>query len=155
MQTNSADADPRSRAAFRLAMLIKQLQSYTQWSMEGDLSQTDVTPQQMIIIKLIAHYNGQTLSQLCREMNLSKGTVSGIVHRLQEKGLVKKETLPADRRSASIVFTEQGWKFAFAIRAEMTDAFNHIFEQFSDEELQFYLKTLAEMAAKMEGTHHE
>ena len=76
--------------SFEIAMLIKEIYANTMGIVSENLKESGFTNQQIMVIKLIAHNGQVTISQLCDEMFLAKGTVSGIVKRLEEAGYVKK-----------------------------------------------------------------
>ncbi|MCI6275684.1 MAG: MarR family transcriptional regulator [Clostridium sp.] len=139
----------KQKCSYELAMLIKEVYLISMNSMEEQISKFGITPQQLIMIKLIAHNKGMQHSELCREMNLSKGTVSGIIKRLMEKGMVEKKPMNSDRRNSIIVFTDKGREFAYSIRHEMNDTFKNIFRTSSDEDIERYIDTLKEMIYKM------
>lgn len=74
---------------FRIAMLLKELYSKTMYTVEENFKENGLTHQQIIVIKLIAHNQELTISQLCDEMSLAKGTVSGIISRLEQIGYIE------------------------------------------------------------------
>ena len=139
----------KEKNTYILAMLIREVYSLSMYSMDEDISSYGITPQQMIVIKLIAHHGGMQNSELCKEMNLSKGTVSGIIKRLEKKGLVKRKEMEQDRRNEKIVFTEKGLEFANLIRYEMQKTFDNIFKNSSQEDIQRYIQVLREMIEKI------
>ena len=51
---------------------------------------------------------GLTMGELSRKMLVSNGNVTGIVERLQKEGLVKRWSLPTDRRIYSVGLTPKG-----------------------------------------------
>ncbi len=75
---------------FEIAMLIKEVYASTMGIVSNSLKDSGFTHQQIMVIKLIAHNGQVNISQLCDEMSLAKGTVSGIVTRLESAGYVKK-----------------------------------------------------------------
>mgnify|MGYP003766550379 CR=1 FL=1 len=141
----------KEKNTYILAMLIREVYSLSMYSMDEDISSYGITPQQMIVIKLIAHHGRMQNSELCKEMNLSKGTVSGIIKRLEKKGLVKREEMEQDRRSEKIVFTEKGLGFANSIRCQMQETFDNIFKNSSQDDIQRYIQVLREMIEKIKG----
>ena len=141
----------KEKNTYILAMLIREVYSLSMYSMDEDISSYGITPQQMIVIKLIAHHGGMQNSELCKEMNLSKGTVSGIIKRLEKKGLVKRKEMEQDRRNEKIVFTEKGLEFANLIRYEMQKTFDNIFKNSSQDDIQRYIQVLREMIEKIKG----
>ena len=130
-------------------MLIREVYLLSMSSMDKHLSEYGITPQQLIMIKLIAHNKGMQHSELCEAMNLSKGTVSGIIKRLTERGLVEKQPIESDKRNSIIVFTDKGKDFAYSIRHEMNDTFENIFKTSSEDDIIRYRDTLREMLKKI------
>lgn len=140
-----------NKCSYELAMLIREVYLLSMSSMDKDLSEYGITPQQLIMIKLIAHNKGMQHSELCEAMNLSKGTVSGIIKRLTERGLVEKQPIESDKRNSIIVFTHKGKDFAYSIRHEMNDTFENIFKTSSEDDIRRYRDTLREMLNKISG----
>jgi DNA-binding MarR family transcriptional regulator len=66
---------------------------------------------QTLVEELRASNTGLSLSELSRRMGLAHSTVSGIVTRLEGRGLVQRVTQADDRRFVSIQLTEavQDW----------------------------------------------
>ncbi len=70
--------------SFEIAMLIKEIYSKITNTISKSLKDSGLTYQQIMIIKIIAHKKTVTISDLCYELSLAKGTVSGIVTRLKK-----------------------------------------------------------------------
>ncbi|MEZ5759418.1 MAG: MarR family transcriptional regulator [Emcibacteraceae bacterium] len=49
-----------------------------------------------------------TMSNLSRTLNVSNANMTGMTARLQASGLLKKKSLPTDRRIYSVALTEEG-----------------------------------------------
>ncbi|MDH6128899.1 MarR family transcriptional regulator [Kitasatospora sp. GP82] len=68
--------------------------------------------------------------------------VTGIVDRLQARGLVRREVDPADRRIKNVMLTEEGEETVRLIRAELMSNLTTL-EQLSDEERQGFQNLLS------------
>lgn len=137
--------------AFQVAMLIKEIHSSLMRDLDCSLLDSGLTPQQIMVIKLIAHKGKITISELCDEMSLSKGTVSGIVSRLEAAGHVRKFKEVRDKRATYVAFSEQGEAFAREYRDLMNDSFKSVFRNFSREELLSAKKELLALKEKLKG----
>lgn len=73
---------------------------------EADIEQGGLTAPQVAALTELAAADGLSLKELSRRLALSHSTVSGIVDRLERRGLVHRRPDPADRRSTSIVLAE-------------------------------------------------
>jgi len=67
-----------------------------------------LTPSQFDVIVTLGDTGGMTCSDLSAATLVTKGTLTGVVDRLVEKGLIRRETIPGDRRAIRICLTERG-----------------------------------------------
>ncbi|MGL6107855.1 MarR family winged helix-turn-helix transcriptional regulator [Romboutsia sp.] len=134
---------------FRIAMLLKELYSKTMYSIEDSFKENGLTHQQIIVIKLIAHNKELTISDLCEQMSLAKGTVSGIVTRLEQNDFVEKFKKEDDKRNTYLRFTKKGMAFTFNFREKIQHSFDGIFENCTDEELNDLVSSLRNILSKI------
>lgn len=64
----------------------------------GDQRRSGLTGPQVSAIRALLGFGSSTVTELARRLNLSHSTTSGIVDRLQARGLVTREPDPRDRR---------------------------------------------------------
>ncbi len=136
---------------FEIAMLIKEVYASTMGIISNSLKDSGFTHQQIMVIKLIAHNGQVNISQLCDEMSLAKGTVSGIVTRLESAGYVKKIKNENDKRNTYVIFSDKGLKFAKEFREEINKSFDKIFSNFTDEEIMELRNNLIKVRNKIKG----
>lgn len=136
---------------FEIAMLIKEVYASTMGIVSNSLKDSGFTHQQIMVIKLIAHNGQVNISQLCYEMSLAKGTVSGIVTRLESAGYVKKIKNENDKRNTYVTFSDKGLKFAKEFREEINKSFDKIFSNFTDEEIMELRNNLIKVRNKIKG----
>jgi MarR family transcriptional regulator, organic hydroperoxide resistance regulator len=130
--------------AFEIAMLIKEIYSDVMRKVGSGLLESGLTHQQIMIIKLIAHNQNKeiNMTDICREMALTKGTVSGIVKRLELAGYVEKIKHIDDKRNTYVVFSERGRTFSREFRETINNSFQSVFMSFTAEELDETKKNL-------------
>ncbi|BBK75828.1 MULTISPECIES: MarR family winged helix-turn-helix transcriptional regulator [Clostridium] len=122
--------------SFEISMLIKEIYSDTMAVVSKSLKGSGLTNQQIMVIKLIAHNKKVNISQLCNEMSLAKGTVSGIVSRMEKAGYVKKVKDEHDNRNTYVTFSDKGIEFAKEFRKEINSSFDKVFENFTYDEIK-------------------
>lgn len=135
--------------SFEIAMLIKEIYSNTMGIVSESLKDSGLTHQQIMIIKLIAHNGQVTVSKLCDEMSLAKGTVSGIVSRMESMGYVQKIKNDDDKRNTYITFSDKGEVFAKEFRKTINESFDKIFENFTEEEILEVRENLTNLRNKI------
>jgi DNA-binding MarR family transcriptional regulator len=135
--------------SFRIAMLLKEIYSKAMYSIEDNFKENGLTHQQVIIVKLIAHNQEMTISDLCHEMSLAKGTVSGIVTRLEQNGFIEKFKKENDKRNTYLRFTNKGKEFATTFRFKIQRSFDNIFENCTEEDLSQLVSNLRNILSKI------
>jgi DNA-binding MarR family transcriptional regulator len=71
----------------------------------GDQARSGLTGPQISLIRSLVVEGSATVTELARRLSLSHSTTSGIVDRLQARGLVTRETDPDDRRYTRVQVT--------------------------------------------------
>ena len=137
--------------SFEIAMLIKEIYASTIEIVNQNLKGSSLTHQQTMVIKLIAHKGKVTISELCQEMSLAKGTISGIVSRLESADYVKKVKYDNDKRNTYVEFSNKGYEYAKNFRNEINKSFDKVFENFTNEEVKKTKKDLIELRNKLKG----
>lgn len=137
--------------SFEIAMLIKEIYASTIEIVNSNLKESELTHQQTMVIKLIAHKERVTISELCKEMSLAKGTVSGIVSRLESADYVKKIKIDEDKRNTYVEFSDKGFEYAKKFRCEINKSFDKIFENFTEEEVKETKESLIKLRNKLKG----
>ena len=75
---------------------------------EPHMRQLGLTPPQFDVIATLGNTPGMLMNQLAEKTLVTKGTLTGIVDRLEQKGLVRREVPPTNRRCFLIVLTPAG-----------------------------------------------
>ncbi|MEU0878820.1 MarR family transcriptional regulator [Lentzea sp. NPDC005914] len=71
----------------------------------GDQARSGLTAPQISVIRSLVVEGTATVTELARRLSLSHSTTSGIVDRLQARGLVTREVDPSDRRYTRVQVT--------------------------------------------------
>jgi DNA-binding MarR family transcriptional regulator len=68
-------------------------------------------PSQFNVLNLLADLpQGCTQVELSRHLIMHRSNVTGLVDRLEARGLVSRRTIPGDRRAFNVVLTPAGWR---------------------------------------------
>lgn len=67
-----------------------------------------LTPSQFDVIATLGDTDGMTCSELSAHTLVTKGTLTGVLDRLAQKGLIRRDAVQGDRRFTKIVLTEKG-----------------------------------------------
>ncbi|TCS38289.1 MarR family transcriptional regulator [Paucimonas lemoignei] len=93
---------------FRSIRLLAQCyQTFEQYS-NADVRRTKLTPSQFDIIATLGNTEGMTFRELGERTLITKGTLTGVIDRLEERGLVRRVAQTDDRRCTLVQLTEHG-----------------------------------------------
>jgi MarR family 2-MHQ and catechol resistance regulon transcriptional repressor len=90
-----------------LRELVRCYQAFEQYS-SGHIRGLGFTPSQFDIIATLGGTSGMTFKELGEKTLITKGTLTGVVDRLEDKGLVKRVALPHDGRCSVVMLTRAG-----------------------------------------------
>ncbi len=109
----ATEAVALTKAAARepcLEILRELARAYQAFAVYSDthVRQMGLTPPQFDVIATLGNTSGMTMNVLAQKTLVTKGTLTGIVDRLEDKGLVRREVPPENRRCFVIVLTSEG-----------------------------------------------
>jgi len=96
-----------------LTEAISYISDLVEKVLEETISQadfTDLTQQQLRYLQVIFRMKNPTLTELARELDLTKPTVTVLADKLVEKGYIKRVKSDQDRRSMHLHIDKKGTK---------------------------------------------
>jgi MarR family transcriptional regulator, 2-MHQ and catechol-resistance regulon repressor len=87
--------------------LAKTYQAFSAYS-ETHIRQFDLTPAQFDVIATLGNLNGLGMGDLGDKTLITKGTLTGVIDRLEQKGLVSREVPVDNRRCVVVKLTSEG-----------------------------------------------
>ncbi|WP_233170464.1 MULTISPECIES: MarR family winged helix-turn-helix transcriptional regulator [Aquitalea] len=72
------------------------------------IRQMDLTPPQFDVVATLGNTPGMSCKELSEKTLITKGTLTGVIDRLIEKGVVSRCAQEQDRRSVMVALTPQG-----------------------------------------------
>ena len=109
-----------------------------------------ITIPQLLCLKVIHQKGPIPLGELTRVVYLNNSTVTGIVDRLEKRGLVKRNRISRDRRQIHVTATEEGRRFLEKAPSEFQDRFLEQIGEVDSETADTILNSLT-MIIKMLG----
>ncbi len=87
--------------------LVWAYQAYETYS-QKHIRELGLTPPQFDVIATLGNTNGMSMGEVAEKTLVTKGTLTGIIDRLEQKNLVRREVPEGNRRSFTIVLTAEG-----------------------------------------------
>lgn len=88
--------------------LLTVAQSEVFLTLSNRLASYDITPGQYGILDCLWENTQASPKELAQELYLENSTISGMLDRMQKKGLIDRQLDPNDRRSIQVVLTPEG-----------------------------------------------
>src|SRR5476649_1173813 len=92
-----------------------------------------LTPSQFDVITALGETNGMNCGDLGERALITKGTLTGVLDRLEQKGLVQREESPGVRRSIIVHLTPEGLSLFTQISSQHLKYLNTAFNKLDDE----------------------
>jgi DNA-binding MarR family transcriptional regulator len=109
---------------------------------EENIRHLGLTGPQFDVLATLGNTSGMMMGQLAEKTLVTKGTLTGIVDRLEQKGLVRREVPPNNRRCFQIVLTPEGEKVFEEVFPAHINRLKERFSQLSEAEIQQIISAL-------------
>ncbi len=110
-----------------------------------------LTGPQLVLLRLLADGNERSIGELARGASLSQPTVTGIVSRLERRGLARRERSRFDRRRVLVGLTDAGRDAARGAPALLQERFLEGFAALQDWERNLTLASLQRVVHLLEA----
>jgi MarR family 2-MHQ and catechol resistance regulon transcriptional repressor len=109
--------------------LVRAYQAFDSYT-ERHIRQLGLTPPQFDVIATLGNTLGMSMGELAEKTLVTKGTLTGIIDRLEAKRLVRREVPEGNRRSFTVVLTPEGeavFREVFPVHiAYLKERFEHL-----------------------------
>ena len=105
----------------------------------------DVSSAQWLVLMILSHHDDVMAAHLAKRLNHDPGSMTRLLDRLQDKGLIQRTRLDDDRRCIRIELTESGRALAPQLPTAAINAINKSLAGFSAEEHQLLNTLLGRM----------
>jgi DNA-binding MarR family transcriptional regulator len=134
----------------RLLWAIDHLLEKTSKDMESNLG---VTGPQRLVLRLLGRFPGITAGRLSKLMLVHASTVSIILKRLEERGLIERREDTRDRRRAFLGLTRAGRDLNADLPGTVEAAVKHLLATMPEEKVQHAHDVLSALGRALEAQH--
>lgn len=134
--------------------LLREIRSLIDKSLKSKLDLGSFTMPQTMIIYNLANHGKMKISELSEKMGLTNSTVSGIVDRLEDQGVVFRERSTEDRRVVYVQFTPEHKKNYQDLNDNLDKNFNEMLAAIPLGQMETILESLNVLKETLSG-HQE
>ena len=147
MIANCSSESPRYQALIQLLRTAETLWN----SSRVFFARWDLSPSQFNVLNLVhGEPEGRSQSELSRALLMHRSNITGLVDRLEARGLVQRQSTPGDRRSYQVVLTTQGNELMEQILPHYYRASEEVWGHFPAQRTAELKAALAQVAANAE-----
>lgn len=151
MPTRPTPAGPYTVATYHpetsLGRLIAEVSGRLLAALDGEMTGLGITGAQWVILMRIAGGRGSTAAELCRFSRYDTGSMTRMLDRLEEKGLIRRVRSATDRRRILLELTPAGRRLHPRLPAVAVKVLNAHLRGFTDEEVALFTSFLQRMLA--------
>jgi DNA-binding MarR family transcriptional regulator len=115
------------------------------------MQQAGFTGPQLMVLQALGTHDEMTAGELAREVNLSQGTITSILGRLEKRDLIQRIRSHTDRRKVYVTLTEGGKEQLASAPTLLQERFIERFDELKDWEQHQILASLQRLAEMMDA----
>jgi DNA-binding MarR family transcriptional regulator len=127
-----------------IRLLAECMQGYERLSGEY-VRRSGLTHAQFDIIATLGNTPGMSYKELGDKTLITKGTLTGVIERLEQKGLVERQRNDCDKRSFFVKLTAEGERTFCTVFPEVISQSGKVFADYSDADFAALENTLSEL----------
>ena len=151
MTTNTARADDAGTVTHHVLIALRKIIQSIAMNSKSLVKRVGLTGPQLMILQEVAHAGDVSVGEVAKAISLSQGTVTGILERMQNRGLVTRRRSDTDRRRVLVQATEAGNALLETAPPLMQEAFVERFNSLPDWEQTMILSSLQRLVGIMDA----
>lgn len=129
--------------------LLMATQSLFQRSVMAELNGSGLTAGQPKVLDYLGRHDGSVQKAIAAGCQIDPATLTGLLNRMEEKGLIRRCNEDGNRRSLHVYLTEQGWAKQREVRKTMERQSEVVQAGLSEEQRAQLLDCLYKVCANM------
>lgn len=103
------------------------------------LKDTELSLGQPKILEYLREHNGSSQKDIAKGCHIEAGSLTSVLGRMEEKGMIERKMLNGNRRSLYVFLTEKGERLQEVVEKEFAFLEEKAFEGISDEEKEKFM----------------
>jgi len=119
-----------------MGMLIGRVDNLKNRILDSHLEPYGLTSSQFKVLIIVGQFKSDTPVELCRHLPLDSGSMTRMLDRLEQKGLIQRVRSETDRRQVKLELTEEGEKISNLLPKIGADGMNDLFSALDSAEVR-------------------
>ena len=123
--------------------LVMAVPAMVQRALLARIKGSGLTLGQPKVLDYLKDHNGSSQKEIARGCHIEAGSLTSILNRMEEKGLVERRMLHGNRRNSYVFLTEKGEELRNLVTESFESIENEAFRGISEADRQQFMKTFS------------
>ncbi|MFP5106269.1 MarR family winged helix-turn-helix transcriptional regulator [Neobacillus sp. C211] len=131
-------------------LLLMQTSKGIQERIRDEMSKNNLSITEFSVLEVLFYKGKQTIQQIRNRILISSGSMTYVIDKLEQKGIIKRNDCREDRRVIHVTLTAEGMEMMENIMPKYQDMVNSIFEDLTEDESEFMVHCLKKVRNRVE-----
>ncbi|EKN70433.1 MarR family transcriptional regulator [Neobacillus bataviensis LMG 21833] len=131
-------------------LLLMQTSKAVQEKMKLEMAKNNLSITEFSVLEVLYNKGKQTIQQIGHRILISSGSMTYVIDRLEQKGLLTRSACPDDRRAIHVNLTDEGIHLMEHIMPKHQGWVDNMFSSLTTEESEIFVKLLKKINNKKE-----
>ncbi|MDR4888330.1 MarR family transcriptional regulator [Fredinandcohnia sp. QZ13] len=131
-------------------LILMQTSRAIQERIRDDMMKNNLSITEFSVLEVLFHKGKQTIHQIGKSILITSGSMTYVIDKLEQKGLLKRSACPDDRRAIHVSLTTAGSELLNRIMPEHEDCVDSIFDSLNSQEVDTLIDLLKKVKEKVE-----
>jgi MarR family transcriptional regulator, 2-MHQ and catechol-resistance regulon repressor len=130
-------------------LLLMQTSKAIQERIRDEMSKYNLSITEFSVLEVLFYQGKQTIQQIGNRILISSGSMTYVIDKLEQKGILKRNDCREDRRVIHITLTTEGMEMMENIMPKYQDMVDSIFGDLTGEESELMVKYLKKVSDRV------
>ena len=131
-------------------LLLMQTARAFQEQIRDDTAQNNLSITEFSVLEVLFHKGKQTIQQIAKSILIASSSMTYVIDKLEQKGLIKRNACPEDRRVVHVTLTENGLELMNILMPEHEELVDNAFNSLHPNEVEDLVFLLKKVKARLE-----
>ena len=130
-------------------LLLMQTSKAIQERIRDEMSKNKLSISEFSVLEVLFHQGKQTIQQIGSRILNSSGSMTYVIDKLEQKGIIKRNDCREDRRVIHITLTAEGLELMENIMPKYQEIVDSFFEDLTDVESELLVNSLKKVGNRV------
>ena len=123
-------------------LLLMQTSKAIQERLRDEMSKNNLSITEFSVLEVLFYQGKQTIQQIGNRILISSGSMTYVIDKLEQKGIIKRNDCREDRRVIHITLTAEGMEVMENIMPKYQELVDSFFEELTGDEVELMVNLL-------------